>query len=254
MQRKRLKVLEVCVDSVESALAAKAGGADRLELCADLIVGGTTPGLSLLRAVKRETGLPVHALLRPRFGDFLYTGWEFALMLEDAAALLEAGADAIVSGVLTPEGELDLPRMERLVGMAHGAGKKFTLHRAFDVCRDPLAALEQCGGLGVDTVLTSGQAENCLAGLPVLRRLFPRRGETELLIGAGVNAAAISRIRQELPEAESFHMSGKKTLQSGMRYRRQGVNMGLPAMSEFELWRTDEETIRLAREELDREL
>lgn len=112
------KILEVCVDSLESALAAKAGGASRLELCSNLVIGGTTPSLSLLRAAKRETELPVHVLLRPRFGDFLYTEREFSLLLEDAAALLENGADALVCGFLTPDGELDGPRMERLVFLA----------------------------------------------------------------------------------------------------------------------------------------
>ena len=94
--------LEVCVDSVASALAAKRGGADRLELCADLIIGGTTPSLALVRQVKAETGLPVRALLRPRFGDFCYDRYELAQMAETAAALVQAGADGIVTGVLTP--------------------------------------------------------------------------------------------------------------------------------------------------------
>ena len=102
--------LEVCVDSVASALAAKRGGADRLELCADLIIGGTTPSLALVRQVKAETGLPVRALLRPRFGDFCYDRYELAQMAETAAALVQAGADGIVTGVLTPEGELDVGR------------------------------------------------------------------------------------------------------------------------------------------------
>ena len=100
--------LEVCVDSVASALAAKRGGADRLELCAALIIGGTTPSLALVRQVKAETGLPVRALLRPRFGDFCYDRYELAQMAETAAALVQAGADGIVTGVLTPEGELDV--------------------------------------------------------------------------------------------------------------------------------------------------
>lgn len=116
-------VLEACVDSLESALSAKEGGATRLELCANLIIGGTTPSLSLLRRVKRETGLPVHVLLRPRFGDFLYTEEEFSMLLEEGAALLEQGADALVSGFLTPEGDLDQPRLEKLVTLCHGKGK-----------------------------------------------------------------------------------------------------------------------------------
>lgn len=248
------RILEVCVDSVESAIAAKNGGADRLELCADLMVGGTTPSTALLRAVKRETGLPVHVLLRPRFGDFLYSEREFAVMLDEAEELLSAGADALVSGVLTADGELDLPRMEKLVGLTKAAGKRFTLHRAFDVCKDPVKALRECKALSLDTVLTSGQAQSCEEGTDVLKQLFAERTGVEILIGAGVSAEGIARLRRLLPEAGAFHMSGKVELASGMRYRKEGVSMGLPMMSEFVLWRTDEEKIRRAREELDREL
>ena len=100
--------LEVCVDSTASALAAMQGGAHRLELCADLVIGGTTPSLALLQQVKAETGLPVRALLRPRFGDFCYDRWELAQMAQSAARLVEAGADGIVTGVLTPEGAVDV--------------------------------------------------------------------------------------------------------------------------------------------------
>lgn len=246
-------VLEACVDSLDSALAAKEGGATRLELCANLIIGGTTPALSLVERVKRDTALPVHVLLRPRFGDFLYTEEEFSMMLEDAAALLDRGADAIVSGFLTPEGNLDLLPMEKMVELCHKRGKRFTLHRAFDVCRDPFLALEQCRALEVDTVLTSGQKNTCLEGLPLLKELWEKRGDVELLIGAGVDAEAIHRIREELPQARSFHMSGKKVVESAMTYRKEGISMGLPAFSEYTLWRTDPEKLRAAGKELMRQ-
>ena len=240
-------VLEACVDCLDSALAAKAGGATRLELCANLVIGGTTPALSLVRRVKKETGLPTHALLRPRFGDFLYTQEEFALLLEDASALLEAGADAIVSGFLTREGELDVSRLKPMVNLCHSQGRRFTLHRAFDLCRDPFRALDQCRELGVDTVLTSGQKNTCLEGLPLLEKLWSRRGKVELLLGAGVDAAAIRQVRKAIPQANAFHMSGKDELDSPMAYRKEGVSMGLPGLSEYILWRTDPEKIRAAR-------
>ena len=141
-------ILEVCVDSTASALAAKRGGADRLELCADLIVGGTTPSLALVRQVKAETGLPVRALLRPRFGDFCYDRYELAQMEQLAAELVAAGADGIVTGALTPEGDLDTAALRPIYAAARRAAREAgrpaacTLHRAFDVCRDPFAALE----------------------------------------------------------------------------------------------------------------
>ncbi len=243
-------VLEACVDSLESAVAAKEGGATRMELCANLIIGGTTPALSLVRRAKQETGLPVHALLRPRFGDFLYTREEFSMMMEDAAALLENGADAVVSGFLTAEGDLDVARLEPMVKLCHEAGKKFALHRAFDVCRDPFQALEQCKALGVDTILTSGQKDTCAEGLPLLKELWGKKGSVELLLGSGVDADVIRQARQVLPEARSFHMSGKKEVESAMRYRKEEVSMGLPAFSEYIIWRTDPEKLREARKEL----
>lgn len=243
-------VLEACVDSLDSALAAKEGGATRLELCANLIIGGTTPMPSLVEAVKDKTGLPVHALLRPRFGDFLYTSQEQELLLQDARSLLDAGADALVSGFLTRDGDLDLEHLAPLVELCHGRGKRFTLHRAFDLCRDPLLSWELCRELGVDTVLTSGQGNTCLEGLSLLKELWQRRGEVELLIGAGVDAGAIRRVRRELPEAKAFHMSGKIALQSSMTYRKVGVSMGLPGFDEYTLWRTDPQRIRAARKEL----
>lgn len=118
--------LEVCVDSTASALAAKRGGADRLELCADLIIGGTTPSPALLRQVKAETGLPVRALLRPRFGDFCYDRYELAQMAECAAELVAAGADGIVTGVLTPAGALDLDALRPIYAAARQAAEKHT--------------------------------------------------------------------------------------------------------------------------------
>ena len=124
--------LEVCVDSAASALAAKRGGADRLELCADLIIGGTTPSLALVRQVKAETGLPVRALLRPRFGDFCYDGYELAQMAESAAELVAAGADGIVTGVLTPEGDLDTAALSPIYESARRSaavlGRRVGLH------------------------------------------------------------------------------------------------------------------------------
>lgn len=243
-------VLEVCVDSVESAIAAWRGGATRLELCADLIVGGTTPSVELLQMVKEEVSLPVHALIRPRFGDFLYTDYEYELMCRQIRTLTTQGADAVVIGSLHEDGTL---HEEQMQGMMEAAGgKRITLHRAFDVTRDPVEAFETAVRLGVHTILTSGQEADCYAGRETLGQLFDYKGrmkkgthQPEILIGAGVNADVIEKLTKELP-AKSFHMSGKKIQKSGMIYRNERVSMGLKGINEFEIWRTDEGEIRRA--------
>ena len=249
--------LEVCVDSTASAIAAKKGGADRLELCADLVVGGTTPSLALVRQVKVETGLPVRTLLRPRFGDFCYDSYELAQMEESAAELVAAGADGIVTGVLKPDGSLDVDALRTIYAAAAHAAEKagrpvaLTLHRAFDVCRDPFAALEDACALGLSTILTSGQAANAPAGSALLRQLVEAaNGRIEILVGAGVSPANIPALAAETG-AKSFHLSGKQVLDSRMTFRREGVPMGLPGFSKFDLWQTSEDTIRAARQALD---
>lgn len=250
-------VLEVCVDSTASALAAKRGGADRLELCADLIVGGTTPSLTLVQQVRAETGLPVRALLRPRFGDFCYDSYELAQMEQLAAELVEAGADGIVTGVLTPEGALDAGAMQPIYAAARKAAEKAgrpvacTLHRAFDVCADPFAALETARSMGLCTILTSGQAASAPQGAALLRQLTERAGkDVEILAGAGVSAQNIPVLAAQTG-VRAFHLSGKQVLQSRMTFRREGVTMGLPGFSEFEVWQTSEANIRAARQALD---
>lgn len=250
-------VLEVCVDSTASALAAKRGGADRLELCADLIVGGTTPSLTLVQQVKAETGLPVRALLRPRFGDFCYDSYELAQMEQLAAELVEAGADGIVTGVLTPEGALDAGAMQPIYAAARKAAEKAgrpvacTLHRAFDVCADPFAALETARSMGLCTILTSGQAASAPQGAALLRQLTERAGkDVEILAGAGVSAHNIPVLAAQTG-VRAFHLSGKQVLQSRMTFRHEGVPMGLPGFSEFEVWQTSEANVRAARQALD---
>lgn len=250
-------VLEVCADSTASALAAKRGGADRLELCADLIVGGTTPSLTLVQQVRAETGLPVRALLRPRFGDFCYDSYELAQMEQLAAELVEAGADGIVTGVLTPEGALDADAMQPIYAAARKAAEKAgrpvacTLHRAFDVCADPFAALETARSMGLCTILTSGQAASAPQGAALLRQLTEQAGkDVEILAGAGVSAQNIPVLAAQTG-VRAFHLSGKQVLQSRMTFRREGVPMGLPGFSEFEVWQTSEANIRAARQALD---
>ena len=210
------------MDSFASAMAAIRGGADRLELCTCLLVGGLTPDVALLRQIREVSDIPVRCLMRPRFGDFLYTEEEIRLMERQVHSLKEAGASGFVIGCLTPEGELDREPMKRLIGAAGGLG--LTLHRAIDVSRDAVRTAETAAELGIDTILTSGQASDCWTGRECLGRLLSRY------------------------PLRAFHMSGKVTLDSAMRYRRPGVPMGLPGLDEFSVWQTDEGKIRQAAE------
>lgn len=242
-------ILESCVDSVESALAAAKGGADRLELCANLIIGGTTPSPALFEEIRKVSPIRIHALIRPRFGDFCYTDYEFAMIRREVAMYREMGAEGVVIGILNPDGSLNMEQMEIL--MEEAGGMSVTLHRAFDVCRDPFEALDQAKKLGIHTILTSGQKNSASAGRDLLKELTERAGDgIDIMAGGGVNAQVIRELAP-YTGAHVFHMSGKITLDSRMEYRREGVNMGLPSLSEFEIWRTKAENIRAAREVLD---
>ena len=243
-----MRLLEVCVDSLTSARAAIAGGADRLELCSALIAGGLTPYTALLERIRQESDIPIRCLMRPRAGDFLYEPEEIGMMARQIRALRRAGADGFVIGCLTPEGDLDERAMAPLLDAAAGTG--LTLHRCIDVSRDPVETCKAAGRLGIDTVLTSGGASNCAAGLPTIEKLLHLRDTgngPEVLIGAGVKAGVIRAIRDRLPQARSFHMSGKADFHSRMVFRREGVPMGLPGLDEWHIPRTDPEAIRAAK-------
>ena len=242
-------ILESCVDSVESALAAAKGGATRLELCSNLVIGGTTPSRWLYEEIRKESDIRIHALIRPRFGDFCYTDHEFHMIRNEVRMFRELGAEGVVIGILRPDGTLNKEEMEIL--MEEAGGMSVTLHRAFDVCVNPYEAFEQAKRLGIDTILTSGQKNNCRAGKELLRELVAmEHGEITVQVGSGVDADAIRELAP-YTGAHAFHLSGKVVLDSPMIYRKEGVNMGLPSLSEFEIFRTDPEKIREARKVLE---
>ena len=246
------KVLEICVDSLASARAAIAGGADRLELCSALLAGGLTPYEGLLRQIKQESEIPVRCLMRPRPGDFLYTPEELELLKMQILQLKAAGADGFVIGCLTAEGDLDMEAMKPLVEACGDKG--ITLHRCIDVSRDVEQTYRDAKALGIDTVLTSGAAASCKLGRAQIEKLISLReeiGGPEILVGAGVNASVIRDFRQNIPGARAFHMSGKLELESGMRFRREGVPMGLPGLDEWHIQQTDPEAVKAARKAMD---
>lgn len=240
-------ILECCVDSVESALAAQEGGADRLELCSALIVGGISPGIALFEQVKKYCELPIRVLLRPRFGDFLYTEHEFEILKKEVVLFREAGAEGVVIGCLTKDGGLHMERMKELMDAA--GSMKVTLHRAFDVCAEPLETYRQAKALGIDTILTSGQKADCLTGMSLLNELCEMQHKTEgplIMAGAGVSPDVI-RYFLEKTRITNYHLSAKKIVESGMCYRKEGVPMGIAAMGEYGIFRTDSEIVAEAK-------
>lgn len=245
MQDKTKPILEVCVDSVESAITAAKAGADRLELCGDLVVGGTTPSLALYKEIRREISIPIHILIRPRFGDFCYTEYEVRIMEQEIEAFRELGVQGVVIGALTPQGDVDVEIMKRLTAAADSVS--LTFHRAFDVCREPFQALEVVQALGFHTILTSGQRNTCLEGRELLKELIVRAGDTlTIMPGAGVNPSVLEELHPYLG-ALAYHMSGKKVIDSSMVYRKEGVSMGLREISEYDIFRTDEQQIQKAK-------
>jgi copper homeostasis protein len=241
------KVLEVCVDSLASARAAIRGGADRLELCSALAIGGLTPYEALLRQIKAESDIPVRCLMRPRAGDFLYATEELEMLRQQILQLKKAGADGFVIGCLTAGGDLDKSAMAPLIDACNG---NITLHRCIDVSRDPVQTYLDAKELGLDTVLTSGGASSCLGGKAVIGQLLKLRDALngpEVLIGAGVKAAVIRQFRADFPGACAFHMSGKTEIESGMIFRREGVPMGAPGFDEWHIQQTGEEAVRETR-------
>ena len=244
----RKYILECCVDSVESAIHAANGGASRLELCSNLIIGGTTPDVALVKEIRKYTDIRIHALIHPRFGDFCYTRHEIEIMKSQIRALKDTGVEGVVIGALDEDGNLNIPVMKELIAEAEGLS--VTLHRAFDMCCDPYQALEDAIELGIDTILTSGQKQAAWEGRALLAELIEKAdGRIDIMAGAGINASVIEKLIP-ITKGSSYHMSGKVTLDSPMRYRKEDVNMGLPSLSEYEIWQTSEEAVREAVEVL----
>ena len=178
-------LLEICCSSIDDAIEAERGGADRVELCSALFLGGLTPSLGTLLEAKARLRIPIMFMVRPRSGGFCYTEAEFATMLRDAAAAVEHGADGVVFGILTPQGEIDAARtraLRKVIG-----DRQAVFHRAFDVTPDPCRALDQLVDLGITRVLTSGQQPDVVQGHALIRKLIDHAaGRIEVLPGGGI--------------------------------------------------------------------
>ncbi|XP_078499669.1 copper homeostasis protein cutC homolog isoform X2 [Lissotriton helveticus] len=221
-------LMEVCVDSVESAVNAERGGAGRIELCSNLLEGGTTPSFGVLQVIKQYVQIPVFVMIRPRGGDFLYSDREVEVMKVEIRLAKIHGADGLVFGALTEDGRVDA---ELCMELLASRPLPVTFHRAFDMVHDPMVALETLISLGFERVLTSGCDSSALEGLPVIKRLVEQaKGRIIVMPGGGINERNLQRIL-EGSGVQEFHCSARSTRESGMKFRNPCVSMGssLPA-------------------------
>lgn len=217
---------EICVNSIDGVRAAHEAGADRVELCADLVEGGTTPSLGAIRMARTVPGLRLHVMIRPRGGDFLYSGDELAQMASDIAVAKEEGADGVVFGLLLADGRIDMERTAHLVAAARPM--QVTFHRAFDLADAPVTALTALIDLGVERLLTSGQEELALKGLPLICDLI-RRADGRIIVmpGGGINAGNARLICRQ-SGCREIHFAALEPSESAMKFRRFSVPMGAP--------------------------
>lgn len=215
---------EICANSVKSCLAAQEGGAHRVELCAAIPEGGTTPSFGEIALARELLHIKLHVIIRPRGGDFLYSELEMKSMLKDIEICRKVGVDGVVFGCLNSAGDVDLPQMQEL--MAASKGMSVTFHRAFDMCRNPQEALEQIINLGCDRILTSGQRPTAEEGISLLKKLNEQAADRIILLaGSGINEKNIRKIAVETGISE-FHFSARLNKESEMSYRNQIVSMG----------------------------
>ena len=197
-------LIEICLESVESVIAAEKGGADRVELCSDLFEGGLTPTIGTVKTALKKSNIKINVMIRPRGGDFCYSDEEFEVMLEDVRALKDTGINGIVFGILTPEGDVDIVRSKELIELARPL--PVTFHRAFDMTRDPYKSLEDLINLGVDRVLTSGQEATVPEGADLLEELVKIAGDRIIVMpGCGITERNFPKLQEKI-KAKEYHI------------------------------------------------
>jgi copper homeostasis protein len=234
--------IEVCVDSVASAVAAQQGGATRIELCSDLIEGGITPSAGLIGVVRARVSIGLQIIIRPRGGDFCYTDEEVEVMRRDIVVAKNLGADGVVLGILNAGGHIDVPGTRQLVELARPLN--VTFHRAFDMAADLVQSLEDVCATGADRLLTSGGEQKCLQGAETIARLANlARGRIAIMAGGGIghhDAAAII----ERTGVREIHVGLSTPVPSPMRYRNPRLSMGKVQGREYERVQVLEESVR----------
>jgi copper homeostasis protein len=236
-------LLEICANSVESALMAQQGGAHRVELCENIIEGGTTPSYGAIQLARKNLSIDLNIIIRPRGGDFLYSADEYDIMCTDIKIAKELGVNGVVFGILLPDGSIDIERTQHLVSIAKPMS--VTFHRAFDVCKDPYKSLEDIIECGCDRLLTSGQANKALDGLDLIKNLNnTANGRIRIMAGSGIDETNIEKIYKDTGITE-FHASLRTPIKSSMDFKKDVVKMtGVSGVSEFERMVTNPERVK----------
>jgi copper homeostasis protein len=236
--------LEVCANSLTSAIAAQEGGATRIELCDNLHEGGTTPSYGQILMAKRLLKIKIFPLIRPRGGDFLYTDLEYEIMKTDISYCISAKCHGIVTGILNPDGSVDKRRCAELVAMAKQKGLGVTFHRAFDMCVDMNQALEDIIELGFERILTSGGKSTAIEGVNVIKHLTEKAaGRIIIMPGGGINEKNVAD-RVHFTNATEIHSSAKTLVKSKMKYQNDHIMMGGSYIDEFTIQVTNAQMVR----------
>jgi copper homeostasis protein len=236
-----MKIIEVPVFSIDSAIIAQSGGADRLELCAGFPEGGTTPSHATILMVKENISIPANIMIRPRGGDFLYSNKEFNIMKKDIEFCTLSGVNGVVFGILNTDGSVDKQRCKELLEIANPLSATF--HRAFDRTSDPFKALEDIIDLGFNRILTSGLQKNALLGAELTAKLIEKAGKRIIIMpGCGITSQNLNKIKM-ITRANEFHASAKRMIPSGMKYQSE-IAMGSEGNYENFIISTDAEEIK----------
>ena len=244
------KKLEICIDSIGSAVIAQDAGADSIELCDNLFEGGTTPSIGMIKRARKSLSIDINVMVRPRGGDFLYSPLEFEIMKEDIRQIKDEGADGIVTGILLEDGNIDIIRTAELIKIA--GPMQVTFHRAFDMSPDPIKSIEDIIKSGARRILSSGHQNSVMDGLVLMKSLIENSGHLiNIVPGGGINVKNIKEVIGGCGALE-YHLTARSISSSFMKYRKDGIYMGgLREIPEFDRKIADRSKILAVRKILD---
>ncbi len=246
---KKTPELEICCNNWLSAKTADEAGADRIEICSGLGEGGVSPSPGFILQCVHTLSLKTHVLIRPRSGDFLYNSEEIEIMKKDLQFCKDNGVDGVVFGFLLPNGSIDIELTKEFIELAHPM--KTTFHRAFDMCKDPLKAMEDLISLEIDYLLTSGQQATAIKGGKLINQLVQKSKRKPIIMAAaGVRVSVLAEL-MEKTGAGAYHLSARTSTVSKMIYKKTSVSMGSDSVdAEYIIQSQDLDAIKKAKKTL----